>query len=88
MINNMTTLNNEITLTIMGRTCNPIKLKTGLPQGCPLSCMLYVLQADPFLEYVSTLAGVDRAVAFCDDFNIECKHTKAVQEVQKSREKI
>lgn len=34
-------------------TCAPLTSKSGLAQGCPLSCILYVLAVDPMLEYAS-----------------------------------
>ena len=63
--------------------CAPVVLSTGLPQGCPLSCILYVLAVDGMLEYVSRKEGVDLVIAFCDDWSLECEDTATVQRVQR-----
>lgn len=62
--------------------CSPVILATGLAQGCPLSCILYILAVDGMLEYVSKVAGVSQVVAFCDDWSIECEEVVAVSGVQ------
>ena len=53
-------------------TCSPVASAAGLAQGCPLSCVLYVLAVHAMLEYTSRVQGVDLAVVFCDDWSFEC----------------
>ena len=53
-----------------------------MAQGCPLSCIVYVLAVDPFLEHISKVEGVGVTVGFCDDWSIERMSARALQLVQ------
>ena len=48
-----------VVLVLHGRAFPPVYLYTGLRQGCPLSCIVYVIIVDPFLEHVARRQGVD-----------------------------
>ena len=66
-----------------GLTCAPVHLQSGLAQGCPLSCVLYVIAVDPFLEFLDKhIDEVELVAGFCDDWTIECTTVWAVPRVQ------
>ncbi len=65
-------------------TCAPLALNSGLAQGCPLNCVLYVLAVDPFLEFLQSIDGVGLVIAFCDDWNAECLTADAPHAVQEA----
>jgi hypothetical protein len=62
--------------------CSPVALATGLAQGCPLSCILYILAVDGMLEYASKTDGVDMVAGFCGDWSFECEDIAAMVHVQ------
>ena len=77
--------NNAVILVFLSHTCAAQRLHSGLAQGDPLSCILYVLAVDPFLEYVAEhIDGVGIVVGFCDDWSAECSTTQCLQEVQRA----
>ena len=55
-------------LSFGGMRHHPIEWKCGFRQGGPLSAMLFVLVADPFLESLVGLEGVEDGFGFCDDW--------------------
>ena len=59
-----------VVLILHGRAFPRMYLYTGLRQGCPLSCIIYVIIVDPFLEHVARRQGVDVVTGFCDDWNV------------------
>ena len=44
-----TMLESEAVLMLDRREMGAVKFELGIPQGCPLSCFLYIICADPFL---------------------------------------
>ena len=74
----------EVVFAIDRLTGSPATLATGLAQGCPLSCILYVLAVDAMLEYTSKLRSVDLVVGFCDDWSLECESIRVIKEVQRA----
>ena len=46
---------------------------SGLAQGCPLSCFLYLLVIDPLLHKIRKHPGVLQLSAFADDWTIACQ---------------
>ena len=88
-IENMVRHGSAVILKFLTHTCRPLCLRSGLAQGCPLSCVLYVLAVDPFLQYVGEqIAGVGSVIGFCDDWNVECATVQAVSEVQAAGEEF
>lgn len=73
-----------VILVFRSHTCAPLHLHSGLAQGCPLSCVLYVLAVDPFLEYVASIHDVCIVVGFCDDWSVECGSVTALYAVQEA----
>eukprot|EP00973_Karenia_brevis_P047966 6656432-Karenia_brevis.AAC.1 len=72
-----------VTLALQSHTCRPLSLASGLAQGCPLSCVLYVIAVDPFLEFLSKrIRNVEIVVGFCDDWTVECSTADAILNVQ------
>ena len=53
----------------------------GLPQGCPLSCLLYIIAVDPLLHFLRKLPGVIATSGFVDDWTIACKGPTTLDEV-------
>ena len=49
-----------------GKTKCQIRMRDGLKQGCPLSCLLFILTIDPLITLLGRLPRVDPA-AFADD---------------------
>ena len=60
--------NSSVILLLHQFTCAPATRASGLDQGCPPSCVLYVICVDPFLEFLRTVDGVDFVTGFCDDW--------------------
>ena len=79
---------NSVILLFRNHTCAPLSFNSGLAQGCPLSCVLYVLAVDPFLEYVCGIRGVGIVVGFCDDWNVECLCAASLVAVQLAGEEF
>ena len=55
----------EAVLVLDGKEAGAAQLATGLPQGCPLSCFIYILCVDPLLkalEEMETEAGEPRTL--------------------------
>jgi len=72
---------NEAVLTIQGHEFEPLRYVSGLPQGCPLSCFLYILGVDPLLRALEREAGVERASGFVDDWGAACRGFYALHRV-------
>ena len=82
-IDRMVQHGSAVILVHLTRTSRPLFLRSGLAQGCPLSCVLYVLVVDPFLDYLSRhVDGVGSVIGFCDDWNVECESLHVVWNVQ------
>ena len=80
---------NSVILKFLNHTCNPLPLHSGVAQGCPLSCLLYVIAVDPFLEYVATrIPDVGIVAGFCDDWTVECLTCVALHAVQAAGEEF
>ena len=72
----------EVVFVFERLVCSTVALGKGLAQGCPLSCVLYILAVDGMLEHVSKFAGVDLLVSFCDDWTIACSEIGVINRIQ------
>lgn len=80
---------------VNGFASDPLAVRSGVRQGCPLSALLYVLCLEPFLRAVRSnqrIAGcfvpgggqvVVKALAYMDDVSIVCSDTPSVLEAMK-----
>ena len=74
--------NSSVVLCLPSLICSPLQLHSGLAQGCPLSCNIYVLAVDPVLEYTHNFTNIEMVIGFCDDWTIECATASALISVQ------
>ena len=58
-----------------------LQLASGLTQGCPASCMLYIIAVDPLLAALQRVQRRKGVSGFVDDWSIGCKGFGAVVEV-------
>ena len=79
---------NSVILVFRTHTCARLAFNSGLAQGCPLSCVLYVLAVDPFLEFVAGMDSVGTVIGFCDDWNVECLSAAGLHTVQEAGEEF
>ncbi len=79
---------NSVVLLFRTHTCAPLQLFSGLAQGCPLSCILYVLAVDPFLEYIASIPDIGIVIGFCDDWSAECRTASSLKAVQAAGEEF
>ncbi len=63
------TLRREARLVIQGKDFGGLRFQAGLPQGCPLSCFVFILCADPLLQALRRARGVGAASGFVDDWS-------------------
>ena len=49
-----------------------MQFQAGLPQGCPLSCFIFILCIDPLLVALSKVNGVRAVAGFVDDWSAAC----------------
>jgi len=59
-------------LVFQGAVTEGIQYGLGLAIGCPLSCYLFLLIADPLLHQLSATRGVVGLSAFADDWTVCC----------------
>ena len=57
-----------VVLTFKGKRYNELRFQCGLPQGGPLSALLFVLCAEPLLCAFEAVEGVKIALGFIDDW--------------------
>ena len=50
-----------------------VSLERGVPQGDPLSQLLFIVAIDPIIKELSVKYGEDNIVAYCDDIIIAKK---------------
>ena len=62
----------EVCLVLNGVEFPPLLLLSGLAQGDPLSCFLYILGVDPLLHSLSAIPRVQGISAFVDDWTALC----------------
>ena len=60
-------------LVFRGVETTAVSFLSGLAQGCPLSCFLYILVIDPLLHKIRKHPGVLQLSAFADDWTIACQ---------------
>ena len=53
-------------------------LRHGLTQGCPASCMLYIIAVDPLLAALERMPQLREVVGFVDDWSMGCKGISAM----------
>jgi len=63
----------EVHLVFQGVETAGVRFFSGLAQGCPLSCFLFILIVDPFLQYIDKFPGVVGTSGFVDDWAALCK---------------
>ena len=59
----------------------PLHLASGLTQGCPASCMLYIIGVDPLLSSLHQTPRVSGVSGFVDDWSMGCHGMPAVSAV-------
>ena len=58
-----------------------LELKSGLTQGCPASCMLYVIAVDPLLAALKRMDRLCAVSGFVDDWSMGCKSISVLSAV-------
>ena len=51
----------------------PVNLNMGVPQGDPLSMLLFVVAINPIIEKLQSIYGNDNVVAYADDIMVKRK---------------
>ena len=74
-------LESEAVLMLDRREMGTVKFGLGIPQGCPLSCFLYIICADPFLTALERTAGVEVASGFVDDWSAGFRGVGTLQSI-------
>jgi len=74
-------LGGEAILMFDGAEVGSLRPRHGLPQGCPLSCLLYVIAVDPLLHYLRQMPGVEVTSGFVDDWTIGCRGPRTLDSV-------
>ena len=59
-------------LLLNGTEHDPLELLSGLTQGCPASCFLYIIAVDPLLQALQATDGVQIVSGFVDDWSAGC----------------
>ena len=59
----------------------PLELASGLTQGCPASCMLYIIGVDPLLSSLQQTPHTSGVSGFVDDWSMGCHGLSAISEV-------
>ena len=60
-------------LVFRGIETDGVSFLSGLAQGCPLSCFIFLLIVDPLLHKLSSTSGVVGLSAFADDWTVLCR---------------
>ena len=74
-------LESEAVLMLDRRDMGALKFELGIPQGCPLSCFLYIICADPFLAALERTEGVEVASGFVDDWSAALRGEGTLQTI-------
>ena len=53
----------------------------GLAQGCPLSCLVYVICVDPLLKFLSQQPHISGVSGFVDDWSVACQGVASVDHI-------
>ena len=69
-------------LSFGGSRHEPVAWKCGFRQGGPLSAILFVLIADPFLASLACIDGVEEKFGFCDDWQAVISDMAAIRQVR------
>ena len=64
-------------LILDGVEFEPLHLASGLTQGCPVSCMLYIIGVDPLLSSLQQTPRVSGVSGFVDDWSMGCQVEQA-----------
>ena len=59
-----------------------VEFRTGLTQGCPLSCLLFILIVDPLLTRMQKVPGVLGVSGFVDDWAAFCRGMAALADLR------
>ena len=59
----------------------PFELASGLTQGCPASCMLYIIGVDPLLSSLQQTSHISGVSGFVDDWSMGCHGLPAISAV-------
>ena len=59
----------------------PLYLASGLTQGCPASCMLYIIGVDPLLSSLQQTPLISGVPGFVDDWSMGCHGLPAIPAV-------
>ena len=68
-------------LLLGGYEHDPLELVSGLTQGCPASCVLYVIAVDPMLAALQRIPRLKGVSGFVDDWSMGCCGVSVVAEV-------
>ena len=63
-------LRGQVRLVLQGKDRGGLFFAAGLPQGCPLSCFVFLLCADPLLQKLWESRGARAVSGFVDDWSI------------------
>ena len=77
----MAMLQTEARLVLQGVEQRGCRFLAGLAQGCPLSCLVYVICVDPLLKYLSQQRDVEGVSGFVDDWSVACRGIDAVNRI-------
>ena len=64
---------------MFGGETESLSLESGLAQGDPLSCFVFILSIDPLLWKLQSLPGVVGVTGFVDDWNTLCRGIRALE---------
>ena len=71
----MSLIKGEVRLMLHGHEFGGAVYQAGLPQGCPLSCFIFVICIDPLLAALRRTDGVNATSGFVDDWAAACQGT-------------
>ena len=69
----MSLIKGEVRLMLHGHEFGGAVYQAGLPQGCPLSCFIFVICIDPLLTALRRTDGVNATSGFVDDWAAACQ---------------
>ena len=72
---------NTSVLILDGVEFAPLHLAPGLTQGCPASCMLYIIGVDPLLSSLQQTPRVSGVSGFVNDWSMGCHGMPAISAV-------
>ena len=65
-------------LTLDGVEFAPLELESGLTQGCPASCMPYIIGVDPLLSSLQQTPYISGVSGFVVDWSMDCHGLPAI----------